>query len=133
MRRPALVVGLAVIALLLGAIGVLYAYGTPQAGSTAIPDPAAAPAGQWAEVADEDPGAAGGAGGEAPPASEQPATSESPASRGEVPEPDPNSPLAISIPGCKCHSDDPKLVKEHEGYRMNQCAGCHAGQVPTGQ
>ena len=49
-----------------------------------------------------------------------------------VPEPDPSVPLAIEIPGCVCHSDDPKIVEEHSEYRMNQCAGCHAGETPTG-
>lgn len=43
------------------------------------------------------------------------------------------SPLAIEIPGCVCHSDDPELVAEHATYRMSECAGCHAGGVPTGQ
>ena len=38
-----------------------------------------------------------------------------------------SSPLAIEIPGCMCHSDDPDVVAEHEQYRMNQCAGCHMG------
>jgi hypothetical protein len=51
---------------------------------------------------------------------------------GKVPKADPNSPLAIQIPGCVCHSDDPNLVEQHSAYRMNQCAGCHAGQTPTG-
>lgn len=51
----------------------------------------------------------------------------------EVPPANPNSPLAIQIPGCVCHSDDPKLVEEHAAYRMNQCAGCHAGKTPTGK
>jgi len=51
---------------------------------------------------------------------------------GEVPPPDPSSPLAIEIPGCKCHSDDPEIVAEHEQYRMNQCAGCHMGGTPMG-
>ena len=41
--------------------------------------------------------------------------------------------FVIPVPGCVCHSDDPKLVEEHANYRMNQCAGCHAGVVPTGQ
>ncbi len=50
-----------------------------------------------------------------------------------VPPPDPNAPLAVEIPGCRCHSDDPKIVEEHSTYRMNQCAGCHGGQTPTGQ
>jgi len=47
-----------------------------------------------------------------------------------VPPADPNSPLAISIPGCVCHSDDPAQVAEHKQYRMNQCAGCHMDGVP---
>lgn len=50
----------------------------------------------------------------------------------DVPPPDPLSPLATSIPGCVCHSDDPALVEEHASYRMNQCFGCH-GSTPTGQ
>lgn len=63
-----------------------------------------------------------------------PAGGAAPAPRAvQVPAPDPNSPLAIQIPGCVCHSDDPELVEEHANYRMNQCAGCHAGVVPTGQ
>lgn len=48
-----------------------------------------------------------------------------------VPPADPNSPLAISIPGCVCHSDDPKLVASHKEYRMNQCAGCHKDGTPA--
>jgi len=47
-----------------------------------------------------------------------------------VPPADPSSPLAISIPGCVCHSDDPAQVAEHKQYRMNQCAGCHMDGVP---
>lgn len=50
----------------------------------------------------------------------------------KVPPPDPNSPYAKDIPGCVCHSDDPKLVQEHAEYRMNQCFGCHSEGVPTG-
>jgi hypothetical protein len=46
---------------------------------------------------------------------------------GDVPAPDPASPLAIQIPGCVCHSDDPDIIAEHETYRMNQCVGCHVG------
>lgn len=52
---------------------------------------------------------------------------------GSVPAPDPRYPLAKDIPGCVCHSDDPKLVQDHAGYRMNQCFGCHDGGIPTGQ
>jgi hypothetical protein len=44
-----------------------------------------------------------------------------------APEADPASPLAIEIPGCVCHSDDPAEVKRHSTFRMNQCAGCHMG------
>lgn len=51
----------------------------------------------------------------------------------QAPEADPRSPLAIEIPGCRCHSDDPKVVAEHARYRMNQCAGCHKGLTPTGE
>lgn len=50
----------------------------------------------------------------------------------EVPPPDPNSPLHTDIPGCTCHSKDPKIVEEHASYRMNQCFGCHEGPI-TGQ
>lgn len=89
--------------------GFAFAFGTPQAPDVAAPAPASgAPAQSSA--------APSGADG-------QPA---------EVPAPDPNAPLAIEIPGCVCHSDDPKIVEEHSKYRMNQCAGCHAGETPTG-
>lgn len=47
-----------------------------------------------------------------------------------VPEADPSSPLAIQVPGCVCHSDDPAVVEEHAQYRMNQCFGCHSEGVP---
>ena len=40
-------------------------------------------------------------------------------------------PLAIEIPGCVCHSDDPDLVAEHATYRMSECFGCHQGGTPT--
>ncbi|HET6498633.1 MAG TPA: hypothetical protein VFH17_06245 [Coriobacteriia bacterium] len=49
------------------------------------------------------------------------------AAHGEVPPPDPESPFAFQIPGCRCHSDDPAVVREHASYRLNQCSGCHAG------
>lgn len=41
-----------------------------------------------------------------------------------------SAPLAIEIPGCVCHSDDPAVVAEHAKYRMNECASCHADGVP---
>ncbi len=47
-----------------------------------------------------------------------------------VPPADPSSPFAFQIPGCVCHSDDPRVVEEHAQYRMNQCFGCHADGVP---
>jgi hypothetical protein len=55
-----------------------------------------------------------------------------PASAAEAPmSAAPRAPLAIEIPGCVCHSDDPQVVSEHAAYRMNECAGCHAGETPT--
>ncbi len=41
-----------------------------------------------------------------------------------------DSPLAIQIPGCVCHSDDPQVVEEHAAYRMSECFGCHADGMP---
>jgi len=115
-----------------GVGGVLYAFGTPtQAASSAQLDGQSA----RAERPSEDPaqGLSEPAAEESPAPEPSPETaSESPAGR-SVPAPDPSVPLAIEIPGCVCHSDDPKIVEEHAEYRMNQCAGCHAGEVPTGQ
>lgn len=104
--RPKALIALIVVATLVGAVGVLYAFGTPQA-------PLPLPASGGGSDASYDGDAA--------------------VTDAEVPAPDPRSPLAIQIPGCVCHSDDPKLVEEHASYRMNQCAGCHAGKTPTGQ
>jgi len=128
MKRALIIMSIAIAALAtLG--GVAYTYGTPQS-----PD-----------VATQAASGTGAAYGSVPvamppsrdeiAASEQPATgsAEKPAEGQAVPEPDPNVPLAIEIPGCTCHSDDPKIVEEHSTYRMNQCAGCHGGQTPTGQ
>jgi hypothetical protein len=39
-------------------------------------------------------------------------------------------PLAIEIPGCVCHSDDPQVVTEHAAYRMSECFECHADGMP---
>lgn len=44
--------------------------------------------------------------------------------------PEESDPLAIEIPGCVCHSDDPDVVAEHATYRMSECFGCHQGGVP---
>ena len=96
-----------------------FAFGTPQA-----PD-----------VTPKD--VASGAGMASRPIKQAPAPETQPAEKPEAgqtpPAPDPSAPLAIEIPGCRCHSDDPKVVEEHAAYRMNQCAGCHAGETPTGQ
>lgn len=124
MKRGLFVV-LVVMIVLVAAGGVLWAFGTPQA---APPPPAGATRGER--------GAGSGApGGESATSSRGTGTGTMPAMGGgdpsaigkEAPPPDPNSPLAIQIPGCTCHSDDPKLVEEHAEYRMNQCFGCHSG------
>ena len=35
--------------------------------------------------------------------------------------------FVIPIPGCTCHSTDPRLTEEHRYYHMNECMepGCH--------
>ena len=106
MKKRILIGVLVVVAVLLGGVTYMYAFGTPQA-----PSPAASTEADRVAVADQ-PGAA------------------STTATGEAPAPDPSSPLAVEIPGCVCHSDDPKLVEEHASYRMNQCFGCHSGGVP---
>lgn len=134
MKRT-LIISLTVIAILAALGGVAYTFGTPQA-----PDVVASSATSGATPA---------VGSMAPVATDMPPSSqiqpteptqsaEEPASdlvdpNQAVPAPDPNTPLAIQIPGCRCHSDDPKIVEEHSKYRMNQCAGCHGGKTPTGQ
>jgi len=37
--------------------------------------------------------------------------------------------FTIPIPGCTCHSTDPRLTEEHRYYHMNECMqpGCHGG------
>ena len=100
MKDRWLIVGLSVVIGVLGLVLVFFAFGTPQA-----PAPSQMPA-----SGQDDAGSA--------------------IVEGEVPPPDPSSPLAIEIPGCVCHSDDPKVVEEHAGYRMNQCFGCHADGMP---
>lgn len=124
--KRALFVTLVAVSVLVGAAGLLYAFGTPQATA-----PSAPPASDGAAAASqpEAPASAGapspsGMGGPGVPAM----GGGDPSARGKkAPPADPNSPLAIQIPGCVCHSDDPKLVEEHAGYRMNQCFGCHSG------
>ena len=56
----------------------------------------------------------------------------SPGASGEVPaQAEESDPLAIQIPGCVCHSDDPALVAEHATYRMSECFGCHQDGTPA--
>ena len=116
-RQAALVSGLVAAVLLTAAFAALYVFGTPSsgAGEPAYEDP---PIGMPAT-----PPGTGGDGSRA--SGVEPGT--------EAPPADPASPLAIQIPGCVCHSDDPKLVEEHSHYRMNQCAGCHIGGVSMGR
>lgn len=118
MKRP-LLIAAAVLTVLVLLAGVAFVFGTPQA-----PEAASAAS-----------GSAGADAAATAPASGTPAgaSAAQPTSAEEVPEADPSVPLAIEIPGCVCHSDDPAQVEAHAKYRMNQCAGCHGGQTPTGQ
>ena len=108
---------LVVASLVLLAGILLYMFGTPTATSSG---PSASASTSAPEVSSATPQDSGGA----------PAIGE--VVEAEAPPPDPSSPLAIEIPGCTCHSDDPEVVAEHEQYRMNQCAGCHVGGMPMG-
>jgi hypothetical protein len=115
---------------LLVAVIVLFVFGTPQAPEVAVPQAASASLEPGAAA----PGSAGQALAVDPSAAEQPGGSGVDMSGmgaadpdAKAPEADPASPLAIEIPGCVCHSDDPKEVERHAEYRMNQCAGCHMG------
>ena len=113
--RLFLIGGAVVVAVLLAAAGFLWFFGSPQAATVA------SPTGTPPAVAQD---AAAGEPGGGPDVSVS--------STVALP-PDPSTPLAIEIPGCVCHSDDPRIVEEHSQYRMNQCMGCHAGQIPTGE
>jgi hypothetical protein len=33
--------------------------------------------------------------------------------------------LVIPIPGCNCHSKDPRLTAQHTRRHMNECSKCH--------
>jgi len=120
MRHNVAVIGLSVLAVLLGAVLVVFAFGTPQSPRTSEIPSAGAGSSPGPAPASSAESASGGSGhgdvGEV--------------TTGTVPAPDPSSPLAIEIPGCVCHSDDPKIVEEHASYRMNQCFGCHSGPMP---
>ena len=121
MGRRWLILG-AAVTIVAAVAGVAFLFGTPQA-----PHSPAAVA--------TSPAASGGvpvAGGGTGPAAETGGPGGAPFGggevvAGEVPEPDPGSPFAFEIPGCRCHSDDPAIVEEHAQYRLNQCSGCHAG------
>ena len=113
MLQNRLATGLVVLSLVLLGVILLYMFGTPTSGSAESSTPASASSAQAPASSVQPP---------APPVGE--------VVEGEVPPPDPSSPLAIEIPGCTCHSDDPEIVAEHEQYRMNQCAGCHMGGMP---
>jgi hypothetical protein len=112
------------------AVIVLFAFGTPQAPdasavqSTSAPlEPGVAAPGSAGEPMAARPAAIEGAG----PAGADMSGMGAADPDAQAPEADPASPLAIEIPGCVCHSDDPKEVERHAVYRMNQCAGCHMG------
>jgi hypothetical protein len=113
MKRGWLMLGSALV-FVAAVTGLAFAFGTPQAPpSPAVVSPPVPQTGTG--VSDSAGDADGGApfGGEIV--------------EGEVPAPDPQSPFAFQIPGCKCHSNDPAVVEEHANYRLNQCRGCHAG------
>ena len=118
-RRNALVAALGAAIVLLIMLGVLYSFGTPQTPSSA----GARPAGAGAGISDSSAGANSPAAGYA----------EKVDPGAQAPPADLTSPLAIEIPGCVCHSEDPALVKSHSEYRMNQCAGCHIAGVSMGR
>lgn len=139
MKRGFLIT-LVVLSVLVGAGGLLFAFGTPQAPDAVTPVAASGevvpaqpdPSPEAVPSTPDEDGveAQGGSTDGAPPAGGGvPAMGGGdPSAIGkEAPPADPATPLAIEIPGCVCHSDDPKLVKEHAEYRMNQCYGCHSG------
>jgi len=115
MKTTVIILSVAIVVLLVAVVAVVFMFGTPQASAPAV-------------AQQNVPGAMRLPGTPPPP---KPKAKMPPP--GQEPKPDPKSPLAIQIPGCVCHSDDPKLVEQHSEYRMNQCAGCHSGQTPTGQ
>ena len=125
MKSRTLLIATLIIGILAALGGIAYAFGTPQAPDSANTAAESAPAATITQpqVSEPEPAPEAGGMGDVP----------LPSPDAEAPPADPSSPFAIQIPGCVCHSDDPKVVKEHEQYRMNQCAGCHSGATPTGQ
>lgn len=106
MKKLLIILGIT-FAVSLVLVGVVYAFGTPQTPQVVQVTTPTSPAGVQPEGGSSDP------------------------AEGTAPAPDPGSPLAIEIPGCVCHSKDPKLVEEHAKYRMNQCYGCHKDGTPA--
>ena len=125
--KASLVIVIAVLVAAFAVLGLVYAFGVPQ--QTGVAESASPVAPQFLDEQ-------GRPDRNAPRPPGDPALE---ADRAKVPSdavappPDLSVPLAIEIPGCVCHSKDPKLVKQHAAYRMNQCAGCHVGGAPTGQ
>ncbi|MDA3936072.1 MAG: hypothetical protein PF636_04290 [Actinomycetota bacterium] len=123
MKQRTLGISLSVLAVVLTVGLVLYYFGAPQAPADAAPSATTAVSADADPLADgEDSGATGttSSGASAPGgASSLPTEAED------------SSPLAIQIPGCVCHSDDPQLVEEHATYRMSECYGCHADGTPA--
>lgn len=35
-------------------------------------------------------------------------------------------------PGCRCHSDKPKVIAAHKKYGISDCAKCHPKNLPAG-
>jgi len=113
MKQRVLIGVLVTVAVLLLGVVVMYAFGAPQGSGSEVAS---------TQATTSEPAETLGVGSPVQPGAAVTTT--------EVPAPDPNSPLMIEIPGCVCHSDDLKLVEEHQGYRMNQCFGCHTGGMP---
>ena len=106
----------AVVAVLLALVAAMFALGTPT--TSQAPPLAAAPAGA-------PPGGPTGFDTAAPPG-----VPDTPDASAEPIADDAASPLAIQIPGCVCHSEDPQVVADHATYRMSQCFDCHQGGAP---
>ena len=123
MKQRTLGISLSVLAVALTVGLVLYFFGAPQAPADAAPSTATTTSAGVGQLNDgEDSGATG-------------TTSSGASAPGEASfdaaEAGDTSPLAIQIPGCVCHSDDPQLVEEHATYRMSECFGCHADGTPA--
>lgn len=123
MKQRTLGISLSILAVVLTVGLVLYFFGAPQAPADAAPSTATTNSADAGQLVDsEDSGATG--------TTSSGATAPGGASS-ETAEAEDSSPLAIQIPGCVCHSDDPQLVEEHATYRMSECFGCHADGTPA--